>query len=321
MKKILLYSSCLPLCFLQSDEQFLDISTLPWLTGPLIVQQGEVIPRGHFQIEGYLFVGIETGFYDEHWHSHSTPNFYSLNPELFVYVGLTEWMDIFFVPQVFYNITQGESSIHFGDLPINLEFQFLSSDAYTWVPGVKFSLGEVFPTGKYQHLNPKKKGTDISGAGSFITVADLVFYKVFHIKNLHYLSTTLDFEYAVPAPVHVKGLNAYGGGRETKGTVYPGNSFSAIFSFEYTFNEHWVFALDNIYTHTNKDRFSGKRGADLSGNPAKVGDPSSEQISFAPAIEYNFSEHLGIIAGTWFSAFGRNSNVFRNAVVNIVYNY
>jgi hypothetical protein len=97
--------------------------------------------------------------------------------------------------------------------------------------------------------------------------------------------------------------------------------FTTIFSLEYTFNEHWAIALDSIYTHTNKIRFSGKKGKGFKGEPATVGSPSSEQISFAPAMEYNFSDSFGIIAGAWFSAFGRNSAEFRGAVVNFEYTY
>ncbi len=118
----------------------------------------------------------------------------------------------------------------------------------------------------------------------------------------------------------MKGFNIYGGGYKTRGKVYPGNAFSAILSFEFTFNEHWVFALDNVYTHANKIRFSGNPGflvPDLV--PSTVGGPSTEQLSFAPAIEYNFSSHLGMIAGSWFSAMGRNSLEFRSGIISVIY--
>lgn len=71
----------------------------------------------------------------------------------------------------------------------------------------------------------------------------------------------------------------------------------------------------------NKSPFSGRKGVDKQGNPASVGLPSSEQFSFAPAIEYNFTENFGIITGVWLSAFGRNSPRFRTGIVNIDYNY
>jgi hypothetical protein len=115
----------------------------------------------------------------------------------------------------------------------------------------------------------------------------------------------------------VKGFNAYGGGYQTQGTVYPGWNYQGIVSFEFTLNQNWVLTLDNVYTHINKNRFSGNPGVTASGNPATVGDPSSEQLSFAPAIEYNFSSNIGIIAGAWVTATGRNSTEFRSAVIEL----
>jgi hypothetical protein len=292
----------------------------PWLTGPLIAPPGTVIAKGTIEIEAFLFVTTNTGVYDDKWHAHSTPNFVSTNPQIFTLVGLTEWMDIHFIPQVVYNWTKGASSVHFGDLPIGLDFQAYPANADGYFPGVKISLVETFPTGKFQKLNPHKKGTEVSGTGSFASSLGVVFYKVYHLWDRHFLSTTLNFAYTVFAPVRVKGLNVYGGGPHTHGTVHPGNVFQAIWSFEFTLDQNWVFAIDNVYLHGNKNRFSGHKGT-VDGETATVGGPSSEQISFAPAIEYNFSSNFGIIAGAWVTAWGRNSTQFRSFVVNLDYTF
>jgi hypothetical protein len=119
----------------------------------------------------------------------------------------------------------------------------------------------------------------------------------------------------------VHGFNTYGGGFGTQGRVLPGNILQAIVSFEFTLSQNWVFAIDNVYTHTNATHFYGVLGTTAEGVSASVGGPSSEQFSFAPAIEYNFSANLGIAAGCWFTAWGRNSTEFRSGVVNIDYTY
>lgn len=294
----------------------------PWLTGPLIAPVATVIPKGHAEIEYYLYATTNTGLYNSHWNVHSQPNLTSINPQIVCIFGLTEWMDIQITPQALYNFSQGKSSVHLGDTPIGFDFQlYPPDDKREWIPGVKVTLREIFPTGKYQKLNPGKKGTDLSGAGSFGTSGGLVFYKVFHLKDHHYLSTQLSLGGTLFAPVHVKGFNNYGGGYYASGKVRPGISSTAIFSFEYTFTQNWVFALDSVYTHTNKNRFSGNPGITSAGDVASVGNPSSEQISFAPAIEYNFSANFGIIAGAWVTACGRNTTQFRSGVVNFDCNY
>ena len=81
------------------------------------------------------------------------------------------------------------------------------------------------------------------------------------------------------------------------------------------------FRLDNVYIHANKNRFSGKAGFAPSGEPAVIKWPSTEQLSFAPAIEYNFNENCGLIAGSWFSAAGRNSWEFRSGILSFIYSF
>ena len=288
----------------------------PWLTGPLIAPIGAVVPYGDFEIESYIYYTANTGSYNENWHSVSASHdFLSLNPQFLCFFGLTPWMDINIVPQFFYNRTSNQSSWEFGDLQVALDFQMLSPTATPYFPGIKFVLRETFPTGSFERLNPNKLLTDLSGEGTFATTFNLVLYQVYHLKGVHFLSTTYSALYTVTTPVQVHGLNAYGGGFGTKGKVLPGNSFQGIISFELTLSQNWAFAIDHVYTHTDSTRFSGFSGVD------KVGAPSSEQISFAPAIEYNFSSHFGIAAGCWFTAWGRNSAQFCSGVVNFDYSY
>ena len=257
----------------------------PWLTGPLIVPAGTVTPVGHYEVEPYLYVTTNSATYDSHWHAQKSSRLTFLNVQVIALIGLTEWMDAQITPSVFY----GHSTARWGDLPIALDFQLL--------PWLKFTLQETFPSGQYQRA---KNTAELSGLGTYGSNANILFYKLFHLSDLHYLSTFLSIGYTVNSWVHVHGLNAYGTG---SGTVKPGDGFRAIFSFEYTLNQNWVFAMDNVYLHTNKNRSS------------TLPSPSEEQLSIAPAIEYNFSDNFGIIAGSWFTVAGRNSQQFYSGVI------
>ena len=145
------------------------------------------------------------------------------------------------------------------------------------------------------------------------------FQKLFVINGRHYLRPRLNLTWIVPAPVHVKGFNAYGGGFGTNGKVYPGQIFNPILSFEYTFTQNWVAAIDIQYIYGFKDRFSGKRGRNKDGTKANVGHDPLQQFSLAPALEYNFSAALGIIAGVWFTVAGDHSSDFVSGVIAINY--
>ena len=186
-----------------------------------------------------------------------------------------------------------------------------------WWPTILVSLVETFPTGKFQKLDPKKNETDIMGLGSYATQFGLVLSHLYHVAKHNYLVLYLTFQDTVYSHVHVKGFNAFGGGFGTRGTVRPGNQFSVTFSAEYSLTKNLALALDIQNLYFNSTKFSGKRGVDDEGDRAKVGFPSSDQLNIAPAIEYNFSDALGIIAGAWFSAAGRNELQFAGGALAI----
>ena len=201
-------------------------------------------------------------------------------------------------------------------MPLGLDFQLYYDTPGTWAPAVKLALKANAPLGKYQKLNPNDKGTDAGGGGSWNPAVGLVFSRLFHYTGVHFLAARLALLYAVPNSVHVKGLNVYGGGRGTHGTVYPGPFFTADLGLEYTLAQKWALALDVFYVHENHTRFKGTKG-ETNGIPNNMGGPSSEQISLAPAIEYNWNANYGVIAGVWFSVAGRNAEEFINGVIAI----
>ncbi|MFI5333972.1 MAG: hypothetical protein ACHQT8_02250 [Chlamydiales bacterium] len=289
----------------------------PWFTGPLLTPAAHVVPPGYINLEPYLFVDETYGSYDSEWHSHSTAKTFSLNPQLFFQIGVVKNVDFQISPQMFYTRKQGESSTQFGDLPIVFGFQLLQDKPGYWWPAIRLIVRESFPTGKFQKLNAHKNGTDGVGSGAFSTDVGLVMSRLFHTGGAHYLNTRIAFIYNALSNTHVKGFNTYGGGFGTSGTVHPGNSMVSLLGLEFTLALNWALALDVANTYVNKTTFSGKRGVTSAGVPAAVGGPSSSQWSLAPAIEYNFNESLGIIAGAWFTVAGRNSAQFASGVIAV----
>jgi hypothetical protein len=281
-------------------------ASLPWLTGPLLTPGENVLQVGYWNIEPYLYLNAQYAQYDKHWHSQSIPhNIYSVLSSTFFQYGVTKNFDFQIVPQFSWNHTEGASKWTVGDMGIILDYQLLHIKKDKWWPNIKFVLQGTVPFGKYQHLNPKKKGTDRGGTGSINPRVGIVVGKIAQFSQFHFLRTRAFVGYTVPNPVHVKGLNAYGGGKGTRGKVFPGQSFVGLVGFEYTLSANWVLACDFQYLHTNKQRFKGHTVDSMKA-------PSSEQWSLAPAIEYDWSTHIGIISGVWFTAAGRNSPVFAN---------
>lgn len=287
----------------------------PWFTGSLLSFAPAVVPIGYMNLEAYFPIFDFFGEYNKHWHAQSVPRLLTISPIFFFQTGLSESIEIAALPQLFYNQSRGQSFVGIGDLPIGLGFQLLTEKEGSWRPSIKLIAQETFPLGKYQHLNPKKMDTDSIGLGSYLSMLGFSIGKLFHISGVHYFAPRFNFLYTYHSPVHVRGFNAYGGGFGTRGKVRPGNSFTALFAMECSLTRNWTFALDVDYIHFDKTRFSGKKGVDEFGAPASVTIPSSEQFSLAPAIEYNFSEKLGIIAGSWFSIGGRNADQFVSGII------
>lgn len=283
---------------------------IPWLTGPLLAPSGHVIPKGHLNVEPYEYITTTYGVYDKKWNAHSTPKFYTLQTQLPIQYGFANRFDLQVVPNAYWKHTDGASHWDFGDMVAGIDYQLVNDKPGKWWPAVRLTATVNIPFGKYDKLKASKLGTDIGGIGTWEPTIAIVFSRLFTFSGPHFLATRFYFGYNPTVPVHVSGLNAYGGAKGTRGKVYPGNAYVGIIGLEYTLTQRWALAMDIDYTHLNKTRFTGK-------TLAPVGAPSSEQLSFSPAIEYNWSAYVGAIAGCWFTAAGRNSPEFASAVIAV----
>lgn len=299
----------------ENDFEIAQKMFIPWYTGPLITSSASNAAPGHVNIQGYLYFTINHAQFNKHRRSVSTPNTYILNPLFVFQTGITNWLDVTVVPQGFFKWKEGHFADNWGDTSLSFGFQALKETPYA--PAIRFVLSETFPTGKYQHLNFKKEGIDSTGAGAYQTSFGVNISKIFWWIPLHPVALRMATNYVVPDHrVHVHRFNAYGGGFHTNGKVRVGNTFNADIGVEISITQKWVFATDFVYTYSNKSSFSGTPGVTITGDIAANGAPSSDQISIAPAIEYNVSSTGGFIGGIWFSPTGRNSPNFVSIVLS-----
>lgn len=292
----------------------------PWFTGPLLVPGAECNPKGDTSWQPFIFVNNSFGEYDSHWHRQNTPNTWSVAPLIDVTYGLSSFMDIEAIASFVYNYSQGSSAVRFVDWNLLLGFQALRDTPGTWEPNLRITIQQNFPFGQYDHLNPKKNGTDGTGTGAYQTGMNFTFDKAFMYTAHKYLRIRWSLGYFFSVPTHIQGLSVYGGAPDTDGKVYPGQFFIGYLSGEVQLTQNWAFAWDTEYIIKRHDRFSGNPGTE-DGEKASVGNPVSVQISAAPAIEYNFSENFGLIGGVWFTVAGKNTSQFFGGVFSVVINY
>lgn len=285
----------------------------PWYTGPILAPSAHVLQPPCVNIQPYLFYTVNYGAFDNGGQSHGIPDLTVVNPTLApLLVGLTPWMDMGVSAQVISNHQSGQNYTNIGDLSWTVGFGLLKESGY--IPAIKLAIKETFPIGKYQNFKPNKTGVASTGGGSYVTTFSLNVSKVIWWLTVNPMSTRLSLQYSLPANVYVNGYNNFGGGPTTSGTVRGGSSLLVDFGYEYSFTQKFVVALDIVYTHAWKRTFSGQ-------TILPVGSPSNDQLSFAPAIEYNINENYGWIAGVWFTAWGRNTSNFIAGVLSFTYTF
>lgn len=264
----------------------------PWMTGPLLAPSGKTIPKGHVNFEPY---GFYTIYPDKYRNVEVVP---------IVQAGLTDFMDI--QASLPYDVSwdQGQRGDGIGDSTLGFGFQVLKPRENSWFPSLRVTVQEVFPTGKYDHLNPRGLDTDQTGTGAYQTALGFNFQSVKEFRNAHYLRTRFSLVGARASSVKVVGVNTFGGSETTQGVVHPGNSFSADLAFEYTLTQRWVGVFEMLFANSSATNFSGSPGYTPGGVTAGVGGHGGSQGSLAPAIEYNFSPNVGLIAGVWFTVSG-----------------
>lgn len=290
-----------------------------WFTGPLFTPMAITPEKEHPAIEVTVGVKNQYGFYDSNWKVKNDSDLWSVFNYYDLQLGFSSVLGMEVIGSWSANFRQNAEAVHLQDTTVRLGFQVLNEVPGTWIPDFRILLQEVFPSGKYRNLNPNKHRTDLTGLGSFQTGIYLAFQKLFHLNEDHNYQMRFSAGYFVPSPVHVKGFNAYGGGYNTQGTVYPGNYISVYCSGEYNLNRRWALAFDSNFQYNFKGRFSGKEGILASGEKSKVTSPEAAQVTLAPELEYTFTENTGMLLGTWFSVFGKNMPAFVSMFVAILY--
>lgn len=297
----------------------------PWLTGPLLALTAQVTPVGHSQFEIFEYQLGSRSAYDTHYIVEDTPySRSSLILPTFRY-GFAQNFDVEWDILFQFNSTQGHRANNFGDTLLIVNYQLFKQEGLKQ-PDVNISLSETLPSGRYDRLNPDTNGVDATGAGSFQTALGLNMQYLTLLAGDHYLNLYVNVGYQFASGVSLHGLSSYGGNDATNGHLQPGNQTYFDLATELTFTQNWVGVMELYYEYETKSHFRGDPG-DLTFNAngvtthpvfpsnrnlalSGIGYENRNILSLAPAIEYNFSATYGVIAGVWFSVFGKYSPKF-----------
>lgn len=292
-------------------------------TGPLGASNATSLPAGHWDIEPYLLDAIRHAQFDDNWNSSNTPNSHALRSVTLLEYGFTDRLLIALLPSFGYNIAEHGPDSHgvqLGDTTLRFQYMIHQFQEGGWLPTVALSYAQGIPTGKYDGLGDH--AANGLGSGVLSSTFGLFTQDYFWLPNGHILRARLNFTYTLAdADASVTGVSVYGTGRGFNGDVDTGDTFSTDLAFEYSLSRHWAPAVDIVYRHSNGSRI---RGTQLSNGLVSTLDAdsgSSESISVAPAMEYNWNSHYGVIVGADVVVAGRNTaeTVTPQAALNIFY--
>lgn len=291
-----------------------------WWTGPLLAASAGSLPRGHMLVEPYLFDSVVHERFDARGDRHATGHVNAYGSLTYVLYGVTDRITAGVIPRFGYTAPSGgpgSSGIGVGDFTVQAQYRLTQFREGRWLPTMSVVLGQSFPTGKYDRLGDNPSNG--FGSGAYTTTASLYMQSYFWMPTGRILRTRLDLSYGFSSHADVSGVSVYGTGPDFTGRAQPGDSFVMNAAWEYSATQSWVLALDAIYEHGDGARVSGRdtQGAGVVQVAQRF--DSSQSFSLAPAIEYNWSGAIGVIAGAKVAVAGRNTGAAVIPVIAVNY--
>ncbi|HEX6660993.1 MAG TPA: hypothetical protein VF067_03890 [Sphingomicrobium sp.] len=257
-------------------------------TGPLLASNAETLPKGHFYTEPYFYDVISGGN-----HHPGSSGYYQY--------GLLDNLTVGVQPSFGYGTERANRGPSIGDFKLLSQLRLSHFTPTHRVPSIGIVLQEVIPTGKSDHLAPGKQG---HGSGSFATEVGVNVQYLFLLKNDRLLRARFNYVQRFSHRSGVEDRSVYGTDVGFRGHARPGNITTFIGAVEYSVTREWVLAFDVTRESATKTKLKGRYG---DGPLIDERFPSSHYVSFAPAIEYNWSDRGGAIFGVWVIPKGHNT--------------
>jgi hypothetical protein len=259
-----------------------------WWTGPMLANSAETLPKGHFLIETYLY-DVATAHAD------------GFGSRTYMLYGLADRFTVGMIPIIGYNrVSAGpdSSGIGLGDIEVMAQYRLTEFREGSAWPTFAVQLQQAFPTGKYDRLG--NRPSDGMGSGAYATTLALLSQTWFWLPNGRILRARFNLSQTFSGSADVQGVSVYGTDDGFRGRAKPGRAFLADASLEYSLTRNWVLALDLFYSHNRNVRVTGREtDADgTAGGKLMVRDiGSTAAFGFAPAVEYSWTSHLGLLVG------------------------
>ena len=231
---------------------------------------------------------FESYFYDV-----STRDSDTLHSFTYFLYGLTDRLTASVAPDLVWTSMKNRpdsSGPHLGDVTLQAQYTLVAMNMEKSLPDIAVGVTQNLPTGKYDRLN---RFIDGFGTGSYATTLALYSQMLWWMPNGRLLRTRFDMAETFSPLVPVEGASVYGTYAGFRGHAAPGNQLSVQTSFEYSLTCEWVLVADFFYNHNDPTMTVGSAGS----LAVQLSSGNSDSFGYAPAVEYDWSPNIGIIAG------------------------
>jgi hypothetical protein len=295
-----------------------------WWTGPIIAAGAGTLPQGHALVEPYVYDVVRYGRYDNDGDERSASRAHSYGSLTYILYGVTDRFTAGLIPTFGYNsvsVGRDSSGIQLGDLSLQGQYRLTQFRQGSPIPTISLVVQQTLPTGKYDRLG--ENVNDGLGAGANTTTVALYSQYYTWLPNGRILRSRFNVSYALSDDVDVEDVSVYGTSTGFRGTARPGDVITINSAWEYSITREWVFAVDFIYQHDASTHLEGTQLDPATRQSELINEEfgSAWRFGVAPAIEYNFTSRVGVIAGArWFAA-GRNTSatITPVAAINMVF--
>jgi hypothetical protein len=273
-----------------------------WFTGTLEAPSPALPKAGLLVIKPFAIFSRTDGTYDTKGDFHSASGSDTYKSVVLMKYGITDRLSVQALPTLAHLDGGATHYSGIGDLPLEAEYRINDENKRTGFPSVTLAAGLNLPTGKADDLKTTLSGF---GTGSVMLKEQVLFESLFDTPGGHPMRLrAYAAAYQPLGTASISNISVYGTRQGFTGRVDSGASVVLGFGGGYAFDQRWVVAMDLVYKSAHGFTLDG-----VDPVTGAVHSTSGRRLttSFAPALEYNLSGHLGIIAGVDFSIAGRNS--------------
>ncbi|MBJ7516791.1 MAG: hypothetical protein JHC82_11395 [Stenotrophomonas sp.] len=271
----------------------------PHFIGPLATP-APPLAKGAFNIEPYLISSRSAARFDDDGHRRRGPAPMQWTSSVPIQYGVTDRFSLGGTLRGQYNRpADGSRALATGDTTVAASFGLIDAGGPNRAR-LALTARQRLPSGRHDRLERR----NVPGSGTGAASTTLVLHGQSYLLEGR-LRARASVDWTLPgARARLHGRSVYGTDTGFDGRIRLGHGSGATASAEYSVAPRWTLVGEVLYEQAGG---STLRGHDGRGNTERRQSASSWRLSVLPAVQYHFSDRVGLIGGLQLGVMGRNA--------------